>query len=64
MSASKKECLFCHRGEQETPLVCIDYRGDRTWICPQHLPMLIHSPQQLVGHLDGADQLKPADHHD
>jgi hypothetical protein len=34
------------------------------WICPQHLPLLIHNPQQLAGKLAGAENLKPADHHD
>ena len=60
----EKECLSCGRDEQETPLVPIDYRGSRVWICPQHLPVLIHDPGQLVGKLAGADKLRPAEHHD
>jgi len=59
-----KTCLACGRGEDETPLVCLDYRGARHWICPQHLPILIHDPGRLVGQLPGAENLKPADHHD
>jgi hypothetical protein len=61
---SNKQCLVCKRGEQETPLVNLDYREQRMWICPQHLPMLIHNPQELAGQLPGAENLKPADHHD
>ena len=57
-------CLACGRGEQETPLVALVYRGSTVWICPQHLPVLIHDPMGLVGKLDGAESLKPADHHD
>ncbi len=61
MTSANKACLVCKRDEQETPLVCIDYRGERTWICPQHMPQLIHNPQELVGLLAGAENLKPAD---
>jgi len=57
-------CLSCGRGEHETPLVALVYRGSKVWICPQHLPVLIHDPMKLVGKLAGAESLKPADHHD
>jgi hypothetical protein len=63
-SQSNKACLFCGRDEHETPLVVLDYRGTRRWICPQHLPILIHDPAQLAGMLPGAERLSPADHHD
>ncbi len=61
---SVKSCLFCHRDEQETPLVHLSYRGGALYICPQHLPVLIHDPQRLVGVLPGAEALAPAEHHD
>jgi hypothetical protein len=64
MEPTKKACLACQRGEQETPLVCLDYKDERFWICPQHLPILIHDPAQLIGQLPGAENLKPADTHD
>lgn len=57
-------CLACHRGGDEIPLIPLDYRGTRTWICPQHLPVLIHDPTQLTGRLPGAEDMKPAEHHD
>ena len=57
-------CLACHRGSDATPLIALEYRGSRIWICPQHLPILIHDPGQLVGVLPGAENLSPADHHD
>lgn len=63
-SSTAKRCLACERDEQATPLIVLDYRGQRLWICPQHLPLLIHDPVQLVGRLVGAEQLKPAEHHD
>jgi hypothetical protein len=59
-----KQCLFCGRGPGETPLLALEYRDATVWICPQHLPVLIHDPAQLVGRLAGAEQLRPAEHHD
>jgi hypothetical protein len=57
-------CLACDRDASTTPLVPLEYRGARTWICPQHLPVLIHDPARLVGRLEGAENLRPADHSD
>ena len=53
-----KGCLECGRGDMETPLILLEYRGTRYWICPQHMPVLIHNPAQLVGRLPGAEDLK------
>lgn len=59
-----KTCLACGCDDQVTPLVALEYRGERLWICPAHLPVLIHDPQRLVGRLPGAENLSPAEHHD
>lgn len=59
-----KSCLVCHRGDHETPLLELHSHGSALYICPQHLPILIHDPSRLVGLLPGAEQLQPADHHD
>jgi len=59
-----KQCLACGRGPDETPLIALEYRGSVLWICPQHLPVLIHDPAQLIGKLAGAEHLRPAEHHD
>ncbi len=64
MSAPSGSCLACQRGDHATPLIPLHYRGTSLWICPQHLPVLIHDPAQLVGRLPGAEDLRPADHHD
>ena len=61
MAETKKSCLECQRTDRETPLVTLEYQGERIWICPQHLPLLIHDPGKLVGRLPGAENLKPAD---
>jgi hypothetical protein len=57
-------CLACGRNSSETPLIPLDYEDRKIWICPQHLPILIHDPARLVGVLPGAEKLRPADHHD
>jgi hypothetical protein len=61
VTEAKKTCLECQRTDQETPLVNLEYQGERIWICPQHLPLLIHNPGKLAGRLPGAENLKPAD---
>jgi hypothetical protein len=63
-SESKVVCLACRKGDDATPLVRLQYRGSDFWICPQHLPVLIHDPAQLIGKLPGAEHLRPADHRD
>lgn len=57
-------CLACDRDDRETPLVSLVHRGREIHICPQHLPVLIHNPVELVGRLEGAEALSPAEHHD
>lgn len=57
-------CLACGRGADAVPLIALTYRGGKHWICPQHLPVLIHDPGRLVGRLPGAEDLRPAEHHD
>ncbi len=64
MSETKSTCLFCQRDSHATPLVHLNYNESDLWICPQHLPILIHDPSQLIGKLPGAEKLRPADHHD
>lgn len=61
---SGMRCLQCGRDQNDTPLIQIAYREATLWICPQHLPVLIHDPSKLAGKLPGAETLRPADHHD
>ena len=61
---SGMQCLQCGRGQNDTPLIRIAYRDTELWICPQHLPLLIHDPSKLTGKLPGAETLRPADLHD
>ncbi len=57
-------CLFCNRDSDQVPLITLNFQGSKVWICPQHLPILIHDPAQLVGKLPGAENLTPAEHQD
>ena len=53
-----KACLVCKTSSAETPVTKFYYQESEFYICPQHIPVLIHNPQELVGLLDGADKLK------
>ncbi len=56
---TKKTCLACDQDSEQTPLIRLEFRGDPLWICPRHMPLLIHQPEQLIGRLPGAENLKP-----
>lgn len=56
--SEEKACLFCKRNDEEIPLVQLHYQGRNLWICPQHIPVLIHDPQKLVGMLPGAENME------
>ena len=66
MSQSTDVCLYCERDSNQVPLLPVVFKGQDLWICPQHLPILIHKPAQLEGKLPGLTQLSPAEphHHD
>ena len=61
---SSMRCLACGMPQDEVPLVGLVYRDEPRWICPRHLPLLIHDPGSLAGKLEGAESMEPADHHD
>ena len=62
MPESIPQCLICQQSEQDIPLLPVQYRGQQYWICPQHLPVLIHRPEELAGKLPGAEQLSGYQH--
>lgn len=57
-------CLYCKQDSQTVPLIQLRYQGEDMWICPQHLPILIHNPAMLIGILPGAENFEEAGHHD
>jgi len=56
--STTRECLVCKKSSAETPVTKFYYQESEFYICPQHIPVLIHKPQELVGLLDGADKLQ------
>jgi hypothetical protein len=48
MTQADAYCLYCERDSNQVPLVPLIFQGQELWICPQHLPILIHSPAKLV----------------
>lgn len=66
MASSQPKCLVCDRNTDQTPLLALRYHDSDLWICPQHLPILIHKPQELAGKLPDLDLagLPDAQHHD
>jgi hypothetical protein len=55
----KPSCIVCDKTLNDVPLITIVYQEDQFWICPQHLPVLIHKPAQLAGKLPGLEKLSP-----
>jgi hypothetical protein len=58
MNNLDKVCVFCKRSQEEVPLVHLEFKNNNYWICPQHIPVLIHDPSKLAGHLPGAEELQ------
>jgi hypothetical protein len=58
------QCLACGTDSHQVPLIRLEYLDAAYWICPQHLPILIHDPVRLTGALPGAERLRPSEHHD
>jgi hypothetical protein len=57
MTQENSYCIYCTRSSNEVPLIPFQYRGGSYWICPQHLPILIHKPAQLASKLPGLETL-------
>lgn len=54
-------CLNCNRTEQQIPLLTLAFQGEKKYICPQCLPVLIHKPEKLSAVLPGLDPTPPAE---
>jgi hypothetical protein len=53
-----KKCIVCGKTKEEIPVTEFVYKDQTFWICPQHIPVLIHDPQKLVGLLPDADKFE------
>jgi len=54
----EKACIFCNKNNSQIPLVQLSYMDKSYWICPQHIPILIHDPSKLAGKLPGAEDMQ------
>jgi len=52
----EKKCIVCGKTHNEIPLTNWSYRNSEFFICPQHLPTLIHKPTELASLIPGADE--------
>ena len=59
MTAPSKHCVYCKKDSHQIPLVAIEYQDKTYWVCPEHIPLMIHEPAKLVGILPGAEKMKP-----
>jgi hypothetical protein len=48
VTMDENKCLYCQLNDTQVPLIDLSYRGSKIFICPQHLPILIHKPEQLA----------------
>lgn len=53
-----KACLVCKKTSTEIPVTKFYYQESEFYICPQHIPIIIHKPQELIGLIDGADEFE------
>jgi len=53
-----KKCIICGKTHLEIPLTQFDYKTTNFWICPQHIPVLIHDPHKMADLLPGADRFE------
>lgn len=62
MNANAPQCLVCEQNSDNVPLVQFQFQGSEYWVCSQHLPILIHKPNQLAEKLPGAQNLEGGAH--
>ncbi len=63
MNNPDEKCIYCGRNSDEVPLIALRYRFSMLWICPQHLPVLIHHPEKLADKLPGAASFGTPENH-
>lgn len=57
----KKTCIHCGRDNSQVPLFVFRYQGKKFRICTEHLPVLLHKPQDLAGKLPDVENLRGVD---
>ena len=44
---NQEKCIFCEQTTDDMPLIQMKYKENVVWICPQHMPVIIHKTPQL-----------------
>jgi len=44
------------------PLINLQYKSEKLYICSGCMPVLLHSPAKLAGKLVDAEKIQPANH--
>lgn len=63
MPSETARCIVCEQDSHSVPLIAFDFKGKSYWVCPQHLPILIHKPATLADKLPGLELLEPPESH-
>jgi len=63
MNTSVPTCLVCKQDDTQAPLLSFSFQGVQHFICPQHLPILIHKPAQLADQPPGLEKIKAVEGH-
>ncbi|MBN2667709.1 MAG: hypothetical protein JXR60_00655 [Bacteroidales bacterium] len=53
-----KKCIVCGKTHEEIPITKFKFKSVKFYICSQHIPVLIHEPQKLIGLLPDADGIQ------
>ena len=56
--SNMRKCLVCKTSSTEIPVTKFYYHDSEFYICPQHMPVIIHNPEELIGLIEGADKFK------
>jgi len=59
---NKNTCIHCDRDDTQVPLLDFSYKDKQFSICSEHLPVLLHRPQEMIGKLPDAENLNPVNH--
>lgn len=51
MASENATCMVCGCDDTELPLISLQFQGKPLWICPKHMPVLIHDADKLVHQL-------------
>jgi len=57
MSDKTKSCIVCENTSEDAPIFKFRFKGEKYYICSEHIPSVIHTQEELIGKLPGAESL-------